>query len=83
MQTNHRGRLLVQPLLCGVLFLVFASITAIGILAQKHAAEGIECLPDPRLALLVRFGIIAVMLFAEMCCVALLLAVCFARCGRG
>ncbi|MCK4118458.1 hypothetical protein ACI2UK_13405 [Ralstonia nicotianae] len=82
MQTKHRGRRSAPLLLCSVLFIVFSCITAIAMLAQKHAVAGIDCLPDSRLALLVRFGIGGVVLFVEVCCIAALLAVCFARRGR-
>ncbi|MGA4045442.1 hypothetical protein ACI2VF_02250 [Ralstonia nicotianae] len=82
MQTNHHSRQPVKTLLCSVLFLTFAGITGIGILAQKHAAEGIDCIPDPRVTLLVKFGICGAALFVEVCCLALLLAVCFARRGQ-
>ncbi|MFC0130783.1 hypothetical protein [Ralstonia solanacearum] len=82
MQTNHHSRQPVQTLLCSVLFLIFAGITAIGILARKHAAGGIDCIPDPRATWLVKFGIGGAALFVGVCCLALLLAVCFARCGQ-
>ncbi|NKA33301.1 hypothetical protein ACQVRY_13895 [Ralstonia pseudosolanacearum] len=83
-ETNDAGRTSrwSPTLLRGVIFLIFVGATAIAILVQKRVSGRLASIPDPELALLVRAGICGALLFIEVCCIALLLAVSFAQQGE-